>query len=66
MKWHLLNQLCVSLGPLNSEGFVLEELVSSELQLVQALASVMDCLRIMTLGDLEVFNQVGLGKELHS
>lgn len=39
MKWHLLNQLFVNLDSKNSEMSVLEEVVSSELQLVQLLAS---------------------------
>ncbi len=39
MKWHLLNQLFVNSDYENSKISVLEEVVSSELQLVQVLAS---------------------------
>ncbi len=66
MKWHLLNQLCVSLGPLNLDDSVLEEVVSSELQLVTLLASVMDYLRITSSDYQESYNQVDLVRELHS
>ncbi len=66
MKWHLLNQLYVSLGPLSLEDCVLEELVSSDLQLVQVLASVMDYLRTTNSVYQESYNQVDLVRELHS
>ncbi len=39
MKWHLLNQLCVNLESENSEISVLEEVLSSEVQLVLLLVS---------------------------
>jgi len=39
MKWHLLNQHCVSMDYTNFAISVLEEVVSSEQQLVQVLVS---------------------------
>ncbi len=39
MKWHLLNQLYVNLDSENSKISVLEEVVSSDLQLVRVLVS---------------------------
>ncbi len=66
MQWHLLNQLCVNLGPLNLEDSVLEELVSSELLLVQVLASVMGYLRITSLEDQELCSPIEVDKELLS
>ncbi len=48
MKWHLLNQLYVNSDLENSRISVLEEVVSSELQLVQVLASGMVSLKTMT------------------
>ncbi len=39
MKWFLLKQHCVNLDPIDSEISVLEEVVSSEVQLVSVLVS---------------------------
>ncbi len=39
MYWHLLNQHCVSLDYISSRISVLEEVLSSEAQLVQVLVS---------------------------
>ncbi len=65
MKWHLLNQLYVNLGPTNLEACVLEEVVSSDLQLVQLLASVMALVRTMTSQDHGhlCYNQIDLKQE---
>ncbi len=46
MKWLLLNQLSVSMSLTNCVESVLEELVSSELQLAQVLVSDTDLHRI--------------------
>ena len=55
MKWHLLNQHFVSLEPTNSVISVLEELVSSEQQLVLLLVSGMVSPRTMTSALAQAF-----------
>ncbi len=67
MIWLLLNQLCVSSDFKNSRIYVLEELVSSELQLGQGLASApisYVTMKLLTHG-IQCFNQTGRRKEYH-
>ncbi len=59
MQWHLLNQLCVNLDFVNSKISVFEEVVSSELQLVQLLVSGMASHQTMSLEHRLVdYNQI--------
>jgi len=48
MEWHLLNQYCEISEFNNSAVWVLEEVISSELQLAQVLASGVISLKTMT------------------
>ncbi len=66
MKWHLLNQHCVNLDFGNSKISVLEEVISSELQLVRLLVSGTVSLKTMTLLGLgtAVFNPEIVGGPL--
>ncbi len=58
MQWHLLNQHYVNLHPINSVISVLEEVVSSEAQLVQVLVSGVISSETMKLVDQVGFNQI--------
>ncbi len=60
MDWHLLNQHCVNLDSENFEISVLEEVVSSEQQLVQVLVSGVISSKTMTslLHSQEWCNQI--------
>jgi len=65
MKWLLLNQLYASIFPTSSEISVLEEVISSELQLVQVLVSGQVSSRTMSslFHGLLCFSQKGLQEE---
>ncbi len=63
MQWHLLNQLYVNLDYQNSVISVFEEVVSSELQLVQVLVSGMVCLETMNSVYQRHSNQIELTEE---
>jgi len=62
MDWLLLNQLCVPMQGTNSNSCVLEEVISSELQLVQVLVSGRMSFKTMIslAHSLTWFNQTGL------
>ncbi len=65
MKWHLLNQHYVSLDYKNSGMCVLEEVVSSEVQLVVLLVSGTVSSKTMSLENLVRFNPTELNEEYH-
>ncbi len=58
MQWLLLNQHYVSLHPIDLEISVLEEVVSSEQQLVSVLVSGHISLETMNSVDQEGYNQI--------
>jgi len=65
MKWHLLNQHCVSTDYTNYRISVLEEVVSSEQQLAQVLVSGKVSLgTMMSHGHGRVSNSLELGRDL--
>ncbi len=66
-NWHLLNQYYVSLYLTDCEISVLEEVISSELQLVVLLVSGTISQKTMSLVSLDeaCFNLVGLTGEYH-
>ncbi len=63
MIWLLLNQHYVNLDYTNSRISVLEEVVSSDLQLVQVLVSGMVSSKTMNLVGQEDLNRIGLTGE---
>jgi len=65
MNWLLLNQFYAILGPLNFNVFVLEEVLSSELQLVQVLVSGPISFKTMISRPLSQtwYNQIGLADQ---
>ncbi len=63
MKWHLLNQHYVNLDSKNLDLSVLEELVSSGLQLVQLLVSGSVSQKTMNSVSQTVYNQKELTEE---
>ncbi len=58
MQWRLLNQHYVNLDFVNSKISVLEEVVSSEVQLVSVLVSGVISSETMNSVDLARFNQI--------
>ncbi len=66
MKWLLLNQHFVSMSLTNCVDCVLEEALSSDLQLAQVLVSDMDYSKtgILPARPIRVYNLVALGGQL--